>query len=782
MAALVEVSGSDQLETQESTSQNLALRLILNHYWLLILGAVAGCVVGVLYYAKATPVFQANAQILVINKSQNRLPLNGDRSGVETGSEGSDFLATHQTLIRSPLVVSDAVQAADLANLPSFEGKLNPGSEIISALKLSRDSNNGVPTNILNVSFRTSHAEDAATIVTAIIESYQRFLKNRYRTGADETAKLISDANTILADKIAQKQKDYDAFLAQLPTDLWKSKDGYNSMQVLLINLEAKRIDFINRAADLEGRLQAIDKAMKEGHYSRVELLTMISQTSASGIATGHVDSHTTDRLMALKLLEKTLSEDYGPDHPEVRSVREELDFLRGRVKHSNGVSGSNDSTGGDPLTSHLQALKLELEYLRTASETTAKLLQKAHKQAKPLLALERMNELHRNDLGRHEHLFDAIAKRLDEVSILQNIDGGFEAEVINAPGIGTKVAPKAAVVFPCAIFLGLLAGLGLAYMAEISDQSFRTPEEIRRQLGVPVVGHIPFYATLEDKENLLTANGLQVDPSLCTVHRPKSREAEAYRSVRTALFFFNRAKGHALIQVTSPDMGDGKSTLITNLAISIAQAEKTVILIDADFRRPRIHKLFNTSAGQGLASVIGGEAELNDVILDSLIPGLSILPCGPTPPNPAELLSSPRFKEVLGYLREKYDMVLIDTPPLLAVTDPCVVMPHVDGVILTLRTSKHARPHALRAKEILSTMGAHLIGAVVNGIRTDTKSYGYGGSYTYRYQYQEYYSSDGGDAERTGANEAMDTNNQPSVSGQSSRRRTGFFAWLLNR
>src|SRR5262249_28089755 len=137
----------------------------------------------------------------------------------------------------------------------------------------------------------------------------------------------------------------------------------------------------------------------------------------------------------------------------------------------------------------------------------------------------------------------------------------------------------------------------------------------------------------------------------------------------------------------------------------------------DADFRRPRLHKLFGLSAQVGLASVIAGKADLDAAVQKTCVPNLSLLPCGPIPPDPAELLTSPRFKELLDGIRGQCDFVLLDSPPLLAGTDPCVVAPRVDGVLLTIRLSRHGRPHAERAKEILGTLGARVVGVVVNGV-----------------------------------------------------------------
>jgi capsular exopolysaccharide synthesis family protein len=166
-----------------------------------------------------------------------------------------------------------------------------------------------------------------------------------------------------------------------------------------------------------------------------------------------------------------------------------------------------------------------------------------------------------------------------------------------------------------------------------------------------------------------------------------------------------------------------------------MAQSGKRVLLVDADFRKPSLHKKFGISNKTGLSLVLSREVPLAEAIQETGIAGLWILPCGSLPPNPAELLTSPQFKENLDHLREQYDFVLVDTPPLLAVTDPSVVAPRVDGIILTIRVSKNGRPQAERAKEILGTLGANILGVVVNGLdRRGTtvgyEQYSYGGAY----------------------------------------------------
>ena len=189
---------------------------------------------------------------------------------------------------------------------------------------------------------------------------------------------------------------------------------------------------------------------------------------------------------------------------------------------------------------------------------------------------------------------------------------------------------------------MGFFAGCAIAFLLELADKRFRSPEEITEKLGVPVIGHIPYYKPeTSDKTSA-------IDGSICVYHRPKSNLAEAYRGIRTALYFSTRGEGHKVIQVSSPNPGDGKSTMAANLAVAIAQSGKRTLLVESDFRRPRVHKLIGIDREIGVTSVISGESELSDAIQETGIENLYALSCGPKPSNPSELLSSPRYAELI--------------------------------------------------------------------------------------------------------------------------------------
>jgi capsular exopolysaccharide synthesis family protein len=285
------------------------------------------------------------------------------------------------------------------------------------------------------------------------------------------------------------------------------------------------------------------------------------------------------------------------------------------------------------------------------------------------------------------------------------------------------------------AVAAGVVIGGVVAVAARWRVLLSWTPAEIRRHLRVPVFGYVPRFQ-LDTPPTTPSATGL--DPLLACFLRPRSPESEAVRGVRTHLYFSTQGGDQQVIQVTSPSPGDGKSTLAANLAISIAQSGKRVVLLDCDFRKPRVHRLFNLSNPEvGLASVIAVGARLDAAIRGCEVPNLSLVSCGPRPANPAELLTSPAFQEVLIELRGRYDFVVIDSPPLLTVSDPLVIARLADGVILVLGVNKTTVAMAEQALERLADLGARLLGVVVNA--TSDRTTGDGGyrySYGYAYQY----------------------------------------------
>ena len=651
----------------------------------------------------------------------------GGETGLGGDSRGAfieDFLATHEILIRSSEVMKLAgIKLAETPlEKPPAGGDLS--AYIASGLSVSRvKSGSGTSANILDISFRGPSAGDCQLAVNAVIEAYIQTIKGGVNDAAKQDLKSIHEAKDLIDKELSELDGKYQTAHKGV---LDRSLISLTDLKTRINANEVKRSDLQPRLELLTKRLNMIEDAQKNGEEPKA-IFAMIQRfrnktpdVNANAQGTGE------DSLTALKLMEEELSQSLGKDHPQVVAIRRRIDIA---------------SKKEVPIDSYIQVMKDDIEEIQSQLSYIDGLLREDRKTA---ASLEGLQFTENSIVDRRDRLRKRLADLDDrEKQINYSKESQFfEERTINPPGIGHKIAPVLFQSLMIAIALGVAGGGGLAYLAELSDKSYRNPEEIRRRLGLAVVGHIPSLAP--GTEALTDIAPSPVDTRVVTYHRPKTTESEAYRGVRTALYFSTGGKGHQVIQVTSPNPGDGKSTLCANLAVAIAQSGKKVLLIDCDFRKPRVHKIFGISSDVGLASVINEQTDLDHAIQPSLIPGLSLLPCGPRPANPAELLTSTRFPEVLEEIKKSFDFVLIDTPPLLAVSDPAVVAPRVDGVLLTIRITNKVRPAAERAKETLAALGVNVVGVVVNDLHGAKKGgiygYGYGYGYTYGYGYKYSY------------------------------------------
>jgi len=275
------------------------------------------------------------------------------------------------------------------------------------------------------------------------------------------------------------------------------------------------------------------------------------------------------------------------------------------------------------------------------------------------------------------------------------------------------------------AVILGLFTGFGLALFLEYLDNTIKLPDEIKEDLNIPYLGAVPAFSQ----------NGIphHIPSDLVTIHSPKSPVSESYRGIRTGILFSSADKSPQVIMVTSVSPLEGKTTSAANLSVILANAESRVLLIDADMRRPRIHKVFEVDRKIGLSSVLVGTESLKDAIVSSRVDGLDILPVGHIPPNPSEIIGSQKMEKLLDALRKKYSRIIIDSPPMLAVTDAVVLSQMVDGVLLVIRSGETPRTAIQNSLARLQTVKAKILGAILNSVGVGRDSY-------YYYQYSHYY------------------------------------------
>lgn len=701
------------------------LRIAWRRKWLLLLG-LSLSLLSWPYYRMCVPVYCSQAQVLVAQKSNN-VPLTG--TDARLGTLEIDLNA-HEAIIKSPVVVGRAVREGKLQSLPSFAGFRDPTKFIIARLGISRDSKDERGSAVLTLSYRGSRPDECPAVLKAVVESYQDFLDKNRLQDRDKVRDLFLTWQKDVKKELQDKSERYEELCRRSPL-IGKGVDKKNFAQERLSPIETKRIGIVMRRAELQDQLAAI-AAAKESGQSHEVLLEMVakwaSRTGGEGAGLGP-SAALQEQLVPLLIQEKTLLRQYGTGHPDVIMARQKIKATY-QLLMGAAAEPTDSWTLPDPVDLYRQCLQQELQTTIKMEESLAKLFSEEKSRAKEANEeIEKMEKLN-GEIKSARELQDQITTQLGRLDLIKD-PGGYHAQLISPPEWGGQVAPNGLIIFAVAAVLGVLAGCGLAYLGETADKTFHDPEEIRRALGLPVIGHIPLLGVRRAMSPRTAGNGAALDPVLYAHHQPQSLEAEACRSVRTALCFSTRGEGHKIIQVTSPHRADGKTTLTANLAISIAQSGKQVVVVDVDFRRPRIHKLFGLSGKIGLVSVLAGEAEMVEAIQHDVLPGLSALPCGPIPSNPAELLTAPRFRELLDALRDRYDFVLLDTSPLLAVTDPCIVAPHVDAVLLTLRAAQATRPQAERAKELLNVLQVSILGVVINAV---SHKDGFG-----RYFYEQY-------------------------------------------
>jgi tyrosine-protein kinase Etk/Wzc len=333
-------------------------------------------------------------------------------------------------------------------------------------------------------------------------------------------------------------------------------------------------------------------------------------------------------------------------------------------------------------------------------------------------------------DVRMIQSVYDELQSEYQRARIAQQIKDEFVELVDRAPRPTAPISPNRKRIYLTAMIFGAMLGLAAAVAVEQFDDSVKSPDEARDSFDLTVLGTIP--QIKEAAARRKTADG--TSHRLVTHLDPKSPVAEAYRSLRTNLAFARAHDQLKTIVLTSPGPADGKSTTVANLAITFAQQGQRTLLVDADLRRAVLDKLFSVRREPGLTDLLVGRAQLADVVHESGIDNLSVLGSGPFPPNPSELLGSQAMRDVLSEASSAYDIVMLDSPPLLAVTDAAVLSTLVDGAILVVRMGATPRTSVRRAMSQLQTVHGRLIGAVLNDV--DFRSGLYGGGYGYYYYY----------------------------------------------
>jgi capsular exopolysaccharide synthesis family protein len=416
------------------------------------------------------------------------------------------------------------------------------------------------------------------------------------------------------------------------------------------------------------------------------------------------------------------LSETYNPEYPEMVRLKSQMETVQKRL----------DSE----INKIIKGIKNDYEScLRKES-----LLRQAFTQQKAKVMEMKDKAIQYNILKReadtNRELYKGLLQRMKEAGVSAGITAS-NIQVVDQAELPTKpYKPNKRLNLLLAAVVGLFLGVGLAFFFEYIDNTVKTPEDVEQQIRLPSFGMVPEISS-ERQRRLESGESYPVE--LVTFGHPKSMLSEAFRNIRTSILLSFSGKPPKRIAISSPNPAEGKTTTVINTAIALSQTGAKVLIIDSDLRKPRVHQIFGEENGVGLSNFLSGNADLESIIKKTEIPNLFYTPSGPIPPNPSELIGSSIFKSMIETLGEKFDHIVIDSPPVLGFADAIILSTSVDGVILVVLGGKTPRETLQRAKEVLHQVNAKILGVVINRVNIQRSDYGY---YYYRYHY--YYGKEG--------------------------------------
>ncbi len=711
---------------EEPEGDELNLRelwqVVVKRRWTIIIFALIVVTAVVTATFLMTPIYRANLT-LQIDREDIKIVKTGEVAPEETGWNSQEYYQTQYELLKSRSLALRVVNQLGLADLPPPPP--SPLAEFKAWLtgwlpKASEAKNPGKP---LSESDRIEGAVSGflgGLTVEPVRNS--RLAKLYYDSPDPQRAATI--LNTLVKNYINMSmERRFDAstyarnFLQERLQQV-KAKLEDSERQLVGFARQEQIISIDDKQSTVSQTLAATNAGLAEAEKKRIVAEANYRQVmGARGQGLSQIlDSKIIQTLKETKAkLEAQYQENLGiykPAYPtmvQLRSqisqvdalINQEINNIRAAVTASYEAARSEESL----LRGRLEQLKQDVLSLQDRSI--------------------QLNIL-RREVDTNRQLYDGLLQRFKEVGVAAGIGTNNISVVDEAKVPGWPYKPNLRMNALLALVLGLLGGVGLAFLFEHLDDTFRRPEELEKLLGLPVLGVIP--KTRQERDD-----GRPI--ALVGHDDPRSAFAEAYRSVRTALQFSTASGVPRLLTVTSAMSGEGKTTTALSLAIQFAQAGKRTLLIEADLRKPSLHRALNLDNQVGLTNYLaGGGAQPVDIAKPTHVSNLFVVPSGPLPPNPAELLSSARMVELLGLAAGKFDQVVVDSPPLLGLADALIIGNLCEGTLLTVEMGSTPRGYAQGALKRLRGARVHVLGAILTKLEARAGAYGYYRSYYYYY------------------------------------------------
>ena len=553
---------------------------------------------------------------------------------------------------------------------------------------------------VVDLSFTGRYPHTIAQIANAIAEEY---INMSMEAKIEVTQKIMEKLNEQLNQ---QKVKVEGSEIA-----LQKYKEKKN-----IVSLEEKQNIVVQRLSQLNALVTSAktERIAIETRYKELKKLANqpeMIESLPSILSNAMIQQLKTD-YVTLQRRYSELSKKYGAKYPKMIELRSQIGLMKRKIALE--------------VKKNVNSLMTEYKVAQSKEATLVEALENQKKEALELNRKAIEYKILERDAASNRQIYNILITKMKEADLSSDLKD-INIRIIDPAQIPrSPIGPNRGFNILFAAFMGLALGVGLAFFLEYVDTSVRTPEDIKR-IQIPYMGFIPrFYSN----------NHLE----LIVQEDPKSLISEAYRTLRTAVLFSGSKPSPQLIQVTSAGPQEGKTITTANLATVMAQSGSRVLIVDCDMRKPRVHEIFGISNAHGLSELLTNEDDGSSSIRKTRIPNLNLLTCGQIPTNPSELLSSKRMQSLLTLFGEKYERIIMDSPPVLAVTDSILLSRLVDGIIIVVGAGATNRDGVGRAVEQLKEVDARIIGSVINNLNVKKERYYYSRYYYYNYGKYGYY------------------------------------------
>lgn len=714
-------------------------RVVIKHKWIVVISLVLILIGSAIVSLRTIPLYRAEGQIMISRENPNPLGFKDSSTNDEDSSVDVELL-TQVTILKSPALALEAMRQLQLGGELKAPTS-NPDADTRTPLtgpaqlterekaQLASTFQQGLAvgvipgTRVIQITYTSPKPDGAAAAVNALISAYiTQNLRSRFEEtnqAADWLAKQLSDLQLkveISEEKLVRYQKEHGIV-------------GTDDKQNIIT---AKLQDLNKQLTDAEA-----DRIQKQAIYQ----LTLSGDPES--VSTVSQDTF----LQALRSQQADLKNQLAQDSVQLGSAYPKVVELRNRMQQVNEtIDAEVKKTTSRIHNDYVGAIGRE-KMLRQAFEQQKEEASQLNQNAIEYTLLKR-------DADSNRELYDSLTQKLKEASLSAGLSSTNVHIVDPARPPLKPFVPDILRNVEVGLLLGLTCGIALAFVFEGLDTTVRTPDQVEAIADSPALANIPLMkmTSAGNKNKAMMTSGAQRtgEIAVLTYSRPMSEIAEAYRALRTSILLSMPDTPPQLILVTSPLPEDGKTTTSINCAIVMAQEGRRVLLVDADLRCPSISKTLGINARAGLSTILAGDAPQESLICPSpQLPNLFVLPSGPVPPRPSELINSTRMKALLAQWRTMFDHVIIDTAPILAVSEVTRLSVETDAVILVIRSGRTGKAALRRSVELLARVEAKLLGVVFNGFDSTSPDHYHYSYYGSKYA-QAYY--DGGETQTKSA------------------------------